>query len=558
MGAPFLDRQHSVRVWPSRVGTLRPREITPRAATQRLRATTAALLAGLWLVAGSASAEADDEGPSLGTALFAKIDTFLASERQAADVPGLAVVIVAGDRIVHTAALGIADGAGRPVTPDTPFTLGSVSKAFTATAVMQLVEARSLDLNAPVQQYVPWFRVADEAASGRITLAQLLHHTSGLATSWSVDGGQDPGALERRVRELASQQLLFDPGTSYHYTNAGYDTLGFVVQSVSGVPFDRYVEEHIFQPLGMAHSHVLAADANADGASEDFFRWFGAVMLPSRVLHPRAEGPAGMMYSSANDMGRWIIANLNGGQVDEAQVISSVGMEMLHAPAVETYPNNAYAMGWNVRPYWEGPDVLGSAPTRYVLPAVIEHYGDTGTAHAYVGLVPDRGWGIAVLMNTYDWANGSAYWSVEQGVMRLLAGKEPLPVDPGRDPISRNARTILIGLLVLELVSLAWSMRTLRRARRSGQTGSIARRAVVTLTVPLMLDAFVLWLVLVYVPTTFDVSLPVILTYQPDTPWIVLPLLFLAGLWGPVRTIALGALYFRERPRRPSAAGSTL
>jgi CubicO group peptidase (beta-lactamase class C family) len=552
---PWRVRGHRSEVCDARHGGAR--EMPPIGAALRFRAMAAAFVAVVCLLAGSTSADADDRGPSLDAALFAKIDTFLASQRQASDIPGLAVVIVSGDRIVHTAAMGAADGAGRPVTPDTPFTLASVSKAFTATAVMQLVEARRLDLDAPVQRYVPWFRVADEAASGRITLAQLLHHTSGLATSWSVDGSQDPGALERRVRELASEQLLFEPGTGYHYTNAGYDTLGFVVQSVSGVPFDRYVEEHIFEPLGMAHSHVLAADANADGASEDFFRWFGVAMLPSRVSHPRAEGPAGMMYSSANDMGRWIIANLNDGQVDEARVISSAGMEMLHAPAVETYPNNAYAMGWNVRPYWEGPDVLGSAPTRYVLPAVIEHYGDAGTAHAYVGLVPDRGWGIAVLMNTYDWTNGAPYWSVEQGVMRLLAGREPLPVDPARDPISRNARTILIGLLVLELVSLAWSIRMLRRVRRSAQPGPMVRRALLTLTAPLLLDAFVLWLLLIYVPTTFDASLPVILSYEPDTPWIVLPLLFFAGIWATVRTIALCALYLRDRPRRPSASAST-
>ena len=525
---------------------------------QRFRATTAALAAVLFLLAGSTSAAADHDGPSLDAALFAKIDTFLASERDASDIPGLAVVIVAGDQIVHTGALGVADGSGRPVTPDTPFVLASVSKAFTATAVMQLVEAGLVELDAPVQRYVSWFRVADEPASARITIAQLLHHTSGIPASSASNDDQDEGALERRVRALASERLLFDPGTGYEYTNAGYDVLGFVVQSVSGLPFDQYVEEHILSPLGMVHSHALATDAFADGASEAFFRWFGVATMPTRVPHPRAEGPAAMVFSSANDMGRWIIANLNGGRVGQARILSDAGMAMLHAPAVETDPEHAYAMGWAVRPYWEALEVAGAPPTSYSLPALIEHEGASPTAHTYVGLVPERGWGFAVLMNTFDWIDGSAYAHVEQGIQRLLAGKEPLPAYPGRDLIDRNARNIAIGLLVLELVSLVWSIRVIRHWSGPAGLRPTGRRAAVALAVPLVLDVFVLALLLVFIPAVFDTSLAEALTYQPDAPWIVLPLLLLGGLWGTVRTITLGALYLRERYPRAGAAASTL
>jgi CubicO group peptidase (beta-lactamase class C family) len=526
---------------------------------QRFRATTAALAAALLLLAGSTSAAPNNDGPSLDAALFEKIDTFLASEREASDIPGLAAVIVAGDRIVHSAAMGVADGSGRPVTADTPFLLASVSKAFTATAVMQLVEAHQVELDVPVQRYVSWFRVADEAASARITIGDLLHHASGLPTVPVINDDQDGGALERGIRALASERLLFDPGTGYHYTNADYDVLGFVVQAESGTAFDRYVEEHIFRPLGMTHSHVLSADARADGASDGFYRWFGLLTMPTRVPQPRSEGPAAMMYSSANDMGRWIIANLNGGLASEARIISAAGMDTLHAPVTESSDEfHAYAMGWDVRPYWEALVVVGEQPADYPIPALIEHGGAAPNGHTYVGLVPERGWGFAVLMNTFDEADQDPFMHVEQGIQRILAGKEPLSLTLGLDPLGRNARATGLLVLLLELASLSWSVRTLRRWRRFGTTGHSAGRALVALAAPLLLDALVLWLVLIHVPARFETTLPAILAYQPDAPWIVLPLLFLAGLWGTVRTITLGALYLRERYPRAGAAASTL
>jgi hypothetical protein len=150
------------------------------------------------------------------------------------------------------------------------------------------------------------------------------------------------------------------------------------------------------------------------------------------------------------------------------------------------------------------------------------------------------------------------FMHVEQGIQRILAGKDALPLTLGLDPLGRNARATAILLLLFEIVSLSLSVRMLRRWRRPGTTRPAAGRATVMLAAPLLLDVLVLWLLLIYLPARFDTTLPAILAYQPDAPWIVLPLLFLAGIWGPVRTIALGALYLRERQPRAGAAASTL
>ena len=123
-------------------------------------------------------------------------------------IPGLALGIVEGDRIVHMRGFGKADESGRAVSPQTPFVIGSLSKSVTALAIMQLVEAGKVDLDAPVQRYIPWFRVADERASAQITVRHLLNQTSGLSTktgrSFQGSGDTSDDALEQAVRKLST------------------------------------------------------------------------------------------------------------------------------------------------------------------------------------------------------------------------------------------------------------------------------------------------------------------------------------------------------------------
>src|SRR5215211_2139021 len=142
---------------------------------------------------------------------YAEIESFVQGEMAAQRVPGLALGIVEGDRIAYIRGFGKADDSGRAVTPQTPFIIGSVAKSFTALAIMQLVEANKIDLDAPVQRYLPWFRVADEKASAEITVRHLLNHTSGISTktgrSYQGDGDTSATALEQAVRKLKSAGL---------------------------------------------------------------------------------------------------------------------------------------------------------------------------------------------------------------------------------------------------------------------------------------------------------------------------------------------------------------
>jgi CubicO group peptidase (beta-lactamase class C family) len=158
-------------------------------------------------------------------------------------IPGLALAIVEGSRIVHVRGFGKADDSGRKVTPQTlPFN-GSTTKSFTALAIMQLREAGKLQLDAPVQRYLPWWRVADADASARITVRHLLYQVSGLSKATgnehATSSAANASALEDQVRELRSAKLTKPVGASWQYSNANYNTLGMIVQSVSGQTRDR-------------------------------------------------------------------------------------------------------------------------------------------------------------------------------------------------------------------------------------------------------------------------------------------------------------------------------
>ena len=173
------------------------------------------------------------------SARFAAIDRFVAQALHADRVPGAALAIVHGDSIVHLRGFGLASD-GRAITGDTPFVIGSMSKTFTAIAIMQLVEQGRIALDAPVQRYLPWFHVADSAASHTITVRQLLLHTSGIPTA-APRATDDDRTLTSHVRALQQVSLAAAPGTAHRYASPNYLVLGAIVEAVTGSSYAAYL-----------------------------------------------------------------------------------------------------------------------------------------------------------------------------------------------------------------------------------------------------------------------------------------------------------------------------
>jgi CubicO group peptidase (beta-lactamase class C family) len=486
---------------------------------------TALLVLCVRLLAPSA-ARAEDAHDRLGVrgAEFQAIDAYVAAQMEAMHIPGVALAIVRGDEVVHLGSFGVADPAGRPMTAQTPLILGSTGKSITALAVMQLVEAGKLELDAPVQRYLPWFRVGGpdgHSAASAITVRHLLSHVSGIPTGKIIGAsltGTGDETLEDEVRALAAVTLTAPVGTAYQYANSNYVTLGLLVQTVSGQSYEEYVQEHVFAPLRMQQSFVSRAEATRHGLATGYRWWFG-VPVPASLPHLPGTLPAGFHMSSARDMAQYLVAQLNGGRYRDTAVLSPTGVTQLHQPAAAMGAHgaggDAYGMGWVVSTSGE--------------PAVW-HGGDTANFHSDVALFPARHLGVVVLMNV----NGNlamttgAQSVVAQGVQRLLLGEQPPP--PSR---FRAQYLAFDAALLLVSASAVWSLvkllRGMSRPRRSGPAGVPGVCAV-----PLLWEVALPSGLLIGFPSLAQASWPLTLLFFPDLGY------WLLGLCGTL--LATGSL----------------
>ena len=259
---------------------------------------------------------------------FAAIERFVRGEMAAQRIPGLALGISENDRITYLRGFGKADDSGRPVTPKTPFIIGSLSKSFTALAIMQLVEAGKIELDAPVQRYLPWFRVARRGSfradhrppppePDERPIDQDRPHVPGQRR-------HSDAALEKTVRKLSSVELTAPVGKTHQYSTINYSVLGLIVQTVAGRSYESYVQTEILDPLQMRDSFTSAAAAERHGLATGYNYWFGrprAADLP----YNRGLVPAGYLISDAEDMTHYLIAQLNNGRYRSASVLSPDG-----------------------------------------------------------------------------------------------------------------------------------------------------------------------------------------------------------------------------------------
>src|SRR5579884_3535189 len=174
---------------------------------------------------------------------FDQIEPYIRERMARWHVPGVAIGILSNGETA-TRGYGVASLETEfPVRPDTLFQIGSVSKVFTATLVMRLVEAGQLDLDAPIVTYLPDLKLADQAACGTITLRQLLSHTAGIWGDYFEDFGNGDDALEKAVATYSTLRQMTPPGATWSYCNAGFSLAGRVIERVTGQPFEQVMRE---------------------------------------------------------------------------------------------------------------------------------------------------------------------------------------------------------------------------------------------------------------------------------------------------------------------------
>src|SRR5215204_101521 len=324
---------------------------------------------------------------------FEEIDAYVERQIDRLKIPGAALAIVEGDEIAHLRGFGQARPGGDAPTPQTPFIIGSLTKSFTALAVMQLVEGGKVQLDAPVQRCLPWFRVADPLASAQITVRHLLNQTSGLPQLSGLrpmtDFDDSPGASERQARALSTLELTRPVGSACEYCNMNYNLLGLIIEAASGESYEAYVQNHIFAPLGMTHIYTSQAEAKQNGMAVGHRYWFAIPFAVPNLPMPRGSLAGGELISSSEDMARYLIAHLNEGRYDSAQILSPAGMAELHRPAVEAKQTGIsfgrYGMGWIIEE---------TGQTR-----IVWHSGTCPDFFAYMAILPEQKKGVVLLVN---------------------------------------------------------------------------------------------------------------------------------------------------------------
>lgn len=484
------------------------------------------------------------------------IDTYIEEQMRELDIPGLAVAIVRGDQIEYVRGYGVADASGRAVTPQTPFLAASLSKSITAVGIMQLVEEGKVHLDDPIQAYLPWFQTADREASGRITVRHLLHHTSGFSQfegdlrNLEKDRGKQ--ALEASLRRLDKSELNANPGEQFEYSNTNYDLLGLLIQTVSGKPYETYIQQEIFAPLGMAHSYTTLEEAREEGLTSGHAAFFGQTIAFDRWMpYSRTVVPSAGLFLSAEDLARYLAVHLNEGRLpDGKQLLSSAGMAQLHTPGIQINENVSYAMGWTQVPF---PQAVLEGRADDSIPMAQAHGGDWSNFKALMVIIPEYELGVAMLVNKQDWGQESAYDQIGWNTFLLALGLPLAEFPINEDFMTRYGRLVGGALVLLLAASLVWAARRLGASTGWDQQDPQRRQQFLIFLILLpLIDLALAGYVLLFdfeSPATLRLEL----AFFPDAGLLYLGLLILTLGWGTLRTLLAARKLFFSQKTIPSA-----
>jgi CubicO group peptidase (beta-lactamase class C family) len=336
------------------------------------------------------SANADAPAPSAAPSadpIAAAADAVAAKLIASKHVPGVAIGVSRGGTVVFERGYGYADVAKKiPVTPETRFEIGSITKQFTAACIMQLVEAGKLSLDDHLGTFV-----SDYFIGRGVTVRQLLAQQSGIPEY--LDGpdavsaaGTQPATYATLLARVSATPLEFAPGTRYKYSNTNYILLGRIVEVASGEPYERYVREHIFAPAGMTQSAFIG-DENTLASMAKAYAPTSSGVAPAPPFRDDWASSAEAIVSTVGDILRWDAALLAG------KIVKPADVELMRTDA-KTVDGAAtgYGFGWVV-------DAVGAHPR-------IWHNGATFGFHAINETFPSEGEAVVVLVNSTVFVEG--------------------------------------------------------------------------------------------------------------------------------------------------------
>ena len=363
------------------------------------------------------------------------------------DVPAAAVAVSLGDEVVDAAAGVLNLSTGVEATTDSVFQIGSITKVWTATLVMQLVDEGLLDLDERVRTYLPEFQIADEAAADSMTVRQLLCHTAGFEGDNFTDTGRGDDAVEKYVALLGDVAQLYRPGELFSYNNAGYCVLGRIIEVLRGTSYDDCVAERLFAPLCLTHAAASPWEAIMHRVAMGHVQHdpeAAQVAAPFWAM-ARSNGPAGSMLSmTARDLVAFARMHLDGGTAAGGDpVLEAASVAAMQTKQVTLPDLRVLGTGWGLG--WELFENVGTP--------MIGHDGNTIGQASFLRVVPERGVAIALLTNGGD--PYGLFHAVAGPVLAELAEVElrPHPTPPADpEPIEDAGRYLgTYGNRVMEI-----------------------------------------------------------------------------------------------------------
>ena len=310
-------------------------------------------------------------------------------------------------------------------TTDTLFQIGSMSKVWTATLAMQLVDEGKLDLDAPVADVLPELRLADAEVAKTVTMRHLLNHTSGIDGDVFTDTGRGDDCVEKYVALLSEQKQNHPLGATWSYCNAGFVLAGRVIEKLTGLTWDAALRQKIYAPLGLKHTVTLPEEALLFRTAAGHVDVAGDPVLAQVWQLPRSLGPAGLICSTPADVLAFARMHLAGGlAADGTRVLSAESaqaMTRLEAELPDKYSlGDSWGIGW-IRFDWDGRQLVG-------------HDGNTIGQAAFLRVLPDPGnpgAGLAVTMLTNGGHARDMYYELYREIFAELAGVEmPAAIEP--------------------------------------------------------------------------------------------------------------------------------
>jgi serine beta-lactamase-like protein LACTB len=362
------------------------------------------------------------------------LDQLITREVDDKRLPALSIALVDDQKLVWARGYGFADAAKKkPATADTVYRVGSVSKLFTDLAIMQLVEQGKLDLDTPVTKYLPDFKPVNKYDKP-ITLRMLMSHRSGLLREPPEGNYFDPAvtALDRTVRSLNRTELVYEPGTRTRYSNAGIAVVGFVIQETQGQRFARHLHNRVLDPLGMSHSSFEPLPSLNERLAEAVMWGYDGREFPAPTFE-LGMAPAGSMYTTVNDLSRFLSALFAGGKGSGGQVIGAKTLEQMWTPQfVKEGEKNGFGIGFSIA------DLDGH-----------KRVGHGGAIYGFateLAAFPDDKLG-AVVVTSRDVANGVTRRVANEALRQMLAakGKKPLPKIEQTQPVGAERAKKLAG-----------------------------------------------------------------------------------------------------------------